>query len=1004
MARKRKQRSTTPEQAASPPPSPTQTTDSEKRSRRSRRSGRGEPVGLVAEWRMWKTLASELRQNWVIIVVPLAIALLLRLIKLGNSDLWIDEIMVYYDALHGTFESVSRAHRVHLGAVGWILNHLSDSPFGLRLWGALLGGFAAGAMGIAGTWFAGRRNGLIWGVLAALNPYLIFYSQDGNYYGPMSFFAATQLMLYIAFFRGAPLGSLLGIVIVGGISFFNHPFGALMTVVALGGCLLGSLIYGKIRREMYSINPKDWLQRPGLIVLFLIPFVLGPKLAKAFVASYAKLTSIIDLGSGLRQVEFSFRFFRDAYTSFGVTHFHPGNMAHFLAYVVFAMAVGGMVWMIVRCRKTIPYLPVAGLMLLTPVISYLVVLNIDAPILFRLRYFTFHSPLFLGAVGFFCFAVGEVLGGKEQKRTVAVSYAALAVVCLIWLPYLGKWYFTDRSNFRSLSEQLAEQRSPSDNIYIPLYHDVAQAEYYFPLMDPPIDLGAIRETHALSQASRLAKSYLLYQLYGEKTAWVISAWREVPTPALWNFMEKAVPTPYRGHSATYKFGDARLYKWTYGDRALLPHTAAEFEVGDKDAPLLVAEAGTWRITNAQGGETPEDLSVRVEGAETEFDDAGNLILTSRGVLQTTIAASGKARLIAAPVYDEDVEIPATDSVIYVEDERISERKAKGGIPTVRRPFDGQYSYVLWVDPDEERQLVLRPVQRSKKYEESARKNSSQCSSGELWLEVACDGKHMGMWRVPVAEEESVISVPTGITLPPGNHLINVYGFTPRLGYSPYNYWNWAGLEWNENGQPAVPSLEEAGAPFVVFPRAVYDWGPAGAEQLPANYGEAGAGYFRKVSDSVVGPSGRPALVVDLEEKATQKEAYHTIFTQPMPVQPGQLLAFSTWLWVDGTTTHDAMLATLFFDSNGQMISRQLGSQQKMTGKLSLGWRRFVEVVPVPQNAALAAPAVMVFPPDPKKAELVGKVYFDAICSLQDGPAVERIPNLEDSLFFDVDGE
>ena len=933
----------------------------------------GKPVGLVAEWLVWKQLLAAVRDNWIVILVPLAIALILRLLRLNNSDLWMDEIAIYRDALQGTFHSVSPAHRVHLKSAGWILNHISDSPVGLRLWGALLGSLTAPAMAIGGLWLAGRRNGMIWGILAALNPYLIQYSQDANYYGPMSFFAAAQLALYISFFRGAPLASLAGILGVGLVSHFNHPFASLLTAVALGGCILGSLIFGRIRQEIYAVNPRHWLQRPGIPVMLFMALFIGPKIGKAFLSSYKTLASMFEFGTPLKYAEFSFAFFHDVYTKFGVTMYHPGEAGKLLAFVPFLMALGGVVWLIAGQRKSIAHLPVAGLMVVAPIASYVVIFNIQANHGFYLRYFTFQVPLFLGAAGYFCHVVGEMAAGKDGGRDSAMkgavpACAAAGVLCLIWVPFLANWYAADRSNFRTLSAELTTRWKPGETIYMPMNHDATQAHYYLGREEPRFYPGRVTNTRALPQANQMARSYLLHRLYGQESAWIISAWRHPVIPALWHFMQSGVPMIYGGTSAHGHLEDARLYHWLFGRRVLMPCGASRFDIGASEEKLLASRAGTWRISvrNKRDFSPGPDLHIEGPGTEVSRTENESWLVETDDVTRLTIRGTSGLSLQAVPVFADEEVIPPGESMDYVEDERMEEMELDNGREAIRREFDGMYSYVLWVDPKDDRQLVLLPMRRTKEFEEKGKTDPSRSPNGDLWLAVACDGKHLGMWRLPVGTEEKIVPIPTGIVLPAGNHRIDISGFTPRLGYLPYNPWTWAGMEWNREKQAPIRSLEESGLRFAKFPQAVYDWGEAGAEGLPLGYAEAAAGYHRQVSNNVKGPSGNPALVFDLTKPATDKQAYHTLFVTPFKVTPGEFVAFSSWLWMDGTTTHDAMLVTMFFDKDGQLVHRQLGSQQKMTGRLSFGWRRFVEVVPVPRGAVLAAPGVMIFPPDDRE--------------------------------------
>lgn len=950
MARRRRQRPPAPAVPALPQPLPAPV-----------------PGGLSLERQAWTDLGREVWNQRLLLLALLAAALALRFFRLGHSEVWLDEVLVFEDALAGTNRHISTSHRLHLTAVGWFLNHLGATPFWLRTWGALLGSLAVPVLGVAGLWLGGRRMGWACGVLAALHPFLVFYSQDANYYGGMTFFAAVQVACFVAFFRGAPLAGLTGIAAAGALSFLNHPFSILFSGLAAGGCVLGSLVYPTLRRAIYRLDPREWPRSPAVPLVAIALLLAGPALSSGLTRALDIFQARLSVGDPPGNVEFTWRFFNWVATCYGVTYFRNElPVARALAWIPTAFWLGGLGLLAMRTRHNRPSLPVAGLSLLAVVAGLLAVFNLRHHGFYP-RYLTFVIPAAIPVVATACLALGDALARHRQM----FATTGFAILLAVQLPFLGWYLFADRANFRSLAQVLERDHQPGDSVWAIARVESYQTDFYFGRSSAPPSPRDVRLWGFYGRYDAVIRGAISSQLAGRDTVWLISSWRWADRPALWGFLASLGPPHFAARSPHGPRQDALLYRWTTGRRIFHPTAATAPE--DASGPWYVVAPGRWRVV-----ETGQEFS-----------------FARPGFVQPDMPARP---LRIEPIYDEVVRIGPFDQIDLPDDQRHEEAVFQD-LPVFRRRYDGPVSHLVWIPEAGTHHLVLKVVQRTaaRLAEETGRDDPDP----DLLLAVAANGVHMGIWRLPAGPDERLVSLPLDVALPPGNNRIDVHGTTQRLGYTPDNPWMWAGLEVHA-GRPTDPwpRWDQLDAIRIVpFPQPMLNWGWPGTTPLDPRVVESGASYHRSVPGTVSGPSGAPALVVDLDAPTRGRpNAYHFLLAPRVPAE-GNMLAFSTYLRLEGTDTHAVALAAGYFDEHGALVHLEIGHQQLMVAPLTFGWRRFVEVIPVPAivwrdgvavPVASVAPGVLVFPPDPQEARPAGKVHVDAIAHLLDarGPFAE----------------
>ncbi|MEQ8818767.1 MAG: hypothetical protein RLY93_00875 [Sumerlaeia bacterium] len=958
--------------------------------KRREAAGMEEPaVGWKAEWALLRRLGAEAASAWKLLLGVWIAAILARLFQLGEAGLWLDEVTVLNDAVAGTNVIVSSAHDMHLAMVRFFTSLFGENGFGLRFWSALSGSFAAPALALAGLWLghgmgrgaedngaAARGLGLVAGALGALSPYLIYFSQDGNYYGAMAMIAAMQVAVYVALFRGAPLGGLTALFLLSLLAYLNHPFGVVFSAIALGGGVLGVSIYPSLRRTAISFYPGHWAQRPAVPILILASIFVFPKLKPIFAALGQRSQELIDVGQTFNNIAFGLPFFRWVYTSFGVTFYRPGVVAELAAWVVFGFAVAGVVLLARRALASDRMAQaLAGLALLAPVLSFALIFSISIDKGFYLRYLTSLVPVYLLTVALGLLALGRWAASLRRESPSRAAGYALAVAAVLILPFLLKYYAADLSNNRGMAEELVRLRSGGQPIFQLAKIDTHHNEYALSQTEPPLwpEIENLRADHRFPN---MAASHMIHRLLGVPDAFAYTTFREADHAAITNWMIDSIPVAYHGTSKKGPQEDAYLLHWRYGGRLLLPGAATRFEAGPENA-LFAAGEGRWRLS-------PQDAPDRTL-ATLESEGIARIGLSDNGL-------KANAALQATPLFPERFVLPPTAVVDYVDDPRIYEESwpedaPEGeGIPVVRRRFMGGFSHLLWSPAGERRQLVPRVI---------------RSADQDLFLEIAVDGVHRGVWRVEKGAPE-LVRVPLGVDLAPGNHRVSIHGFSPTMGGSGLE-WRWAGLEWNtERTEPQAPigTSEEL---FVAFPEPVLSWAGDAEGGLRRGLLEQSPSYTRRIGANGPGPSGQQPLVFDLDAPAKNPRGYHFLFAPPVPTGGKPLIGFSTYLKMEGSQSHDAALAVAFFNSQGQMIGSKIGSQQKLDliNEAGTQWVRFVEITGLPPQAAAAAPGVIVFPPDPSKADPKGTIAFDALAGLAQGEDLAGDPWLPESLFWTV---
>ncbi|MDX1973355.1 MAG: hypothetical protein SFY68_12560 [Candidatus Sumerlaeia bacterium] len=943
---------------------------------------------------------SEYRKILPELLLITIVAAILRFLFLDRPDLWMDEVRVYFDAIRGTNEVVSDAHRVHLGILGWLLNNISDSPWMLRFWGALAGTLAVPIMALTAYLLGGRPLFRVCGFLAAFSPFLVFYSRDANYYGPMTFFASLQLLCIALFVCKQRVLSVILLCLTAVITHYNHPFASIHSVVSIS--IVGLLTLVDLWNHRAHLM--KYLSTKGVVFL-VIGFLLFAGLlvfvGKGYSQTFGVLQDKFSFGKPLANVSLTPTFFYQLFTSLLVVHVPVQGyetVSRFLGLIPFVLAIFG-VFQVVRSflqrlqgasdssnhQNGIAQIAVVGVILLSLILALFVIFNVSYRTFYP-RYFSFLVP-----GGMLCVALGICSLSSFAGKSFRSEYL-LAPILLFYAFQLTPHYSPKAANFKLLDEYVENESTEDSRVFFPVNEELSQALFYF----NSEQLEAFILHHLRPSLKHSARNWLSLYLYGRKDVIVASAWRHAPLGEFWTHLDAITETVVAGTSVHGPEQNARVYHWKTADRALLPNIATRFEYGPGTNTVVVDE-GHWKLHGD---------SKLIDQLKSRFSSSTPDSVQNSASVLYSFDAQSSGTLLALPVIPEKLDLGPFGHYNLTNDTRNKEgilvdgkvivpgdfEEEPEGEPVFQMAFDGVFNYVIYQPANEQRHLVFKRFCSAEPLPKGHGKNT-------FLYEVAVNGVHQGIYPSEDKPGEWV-ETQIDLVLPPGNQNVMVYATKIRLN-DPFHDWIWGGTEWNQ-GPATKPTLPVPDSLLTKIPdSSPFIWGEPGAVNLSPQFVPTAPHYNRHVSSERTGPSGSKALLFTFNGNYSHaKEVYSQTFTKPIPVREGQLFVYSTFIRNEYAKDYAASLMNLFLDANGKSMGATQGKQQHSTYPQAQRWVRYVEIVQIPKGCAYFAPGVFVYPPDPAKTKQQGRFMLDAITPAtgQEGPFTPGY--LTPALFFD----
>ncbi len=240
-------------------------------------SRRGGPAPLVA---IAEAARTRSRAFWIVAGLT-AVAALLRFLTLGAESYHHDEIVTASRILRGDFGHAMNAVGFSEStpplyyALAWLwAQAFGTAEFGLRSLSALAGVATVPVIYLAAAELRGRRAGLMAAALAAVNPMLLWYSQEARAYALLTLLCAISLLYCVRAARYGRRRDLVWWGVASALALATHYFAAFLIVGevavlarrrgrdALPGIsivALGALLLAPLAIHQASLNHAEWI-------------------------------------------------------------------------------------------------------------------------------------------------------------------------------------------------------------------------------------------------------------------------------------------------------------------------------------------------------------------------------------------------------------------------------------------------------------------------------------------------------------------------------------------------------------------------------------------------------------------------------------------------------------------------------------------------------------------------------------------------------------------------
>ncbi len=224
------------------------------------------------------------RKQFIILTLLLCITgLFVRSLQIDRMALWGDEACMVYlcqDSIPdivGALQSPDRPDVDVAPPVYFVLLHLWFSIFGwgvvaFRAYSVFWGVLTILASILAGTELFSRKTGLITGLLVALSPFQIWYSQEGRMYSMAAFFAVmTVLGMARVFRRPERVSSWLSFIIPGILLIYTQYYGVLLLAALY--CALIMKVFLERQRQQRQFLLRGFWASAVLTTLAYLPWL-----------------------------------------------------------------------------------------------------------------------------------------------------------------------------------------------------------------------------------------------------------------------------------------------------------------------------------------------------------------------------------------------------------------------------------------------------------------------------------------------------------------------------------------------------------------------------------------------------------------------------------------------------------------------------------------------------------------------------------------------------------
>jgi 4-amino-4-deoxy-L-arabinose transferase-like glycosyltransferase len=392
------------------------------------------------------------------------LAALLRLATLGQQSFWFDESMTYF-IIHGSPAAVLDAISAHEVTpplyyyLAWAWTHVfSSAEFGLRSLSAVAGIATVGVAYLIGKELSTRRTGLVLAVLVAVNPLLVWYSQESRAYSLLVLTSAVSFLFFVRSLHKRSVLNLAGWALFSILAFLTHYFGLFLVGVEC------ALLFVSIRRLRDLATTFCAAAAVGAVGLAILPFAVQQRDAGGgeWIASIALKTRVIQIPQ-----QFMVGF---------------GSVARPVAVLACACLVAIAIWLVIF-RTTAVEKRGAALALTVGVLSLAVPFALTA---FDIDYMSSRNVI----AAWVPLAAGVACGVSATKAP-RLGLATVAALCLVSLFAVGSVIAKpqlQRADWRAITHKLSQPSGVSRAVVLMGYQS-GPIQVYLPSAKKMPDQG-----------------------------------------------------------------------------------------------------------------------------------------------------------------------------------------------------------------------------------------------------------------------------------------------------------------------------------------------------------------------------------------------------------------------------------------------------------------------------------------------------------------------------------
>jgi 4-amino-4-deoxy-L-arabinose transferase-like glycosyltransferase len=354
------------------------------------------------------------------------LAATLRLYKLGDWSLWIDESFTIHDALNNSFGTKP---------INYLFVKFFLLIFGVSEWAARIGPAMAGILSIVAAYYFFKRvfdqnTALLGSLFLAFSSWHIYWSQNSRHYSLLLLFAILSLWcFYTAFENDSPLLTILSLIFFA-FGVLTHP-----SIIFLMPALIGYLVLVYLLKyeggDGYNLRN---------LLLFLVPVgIVGLSSGPMYKKHFETFAAMSGSGDPLHVLK---------------------TTAYYIQIPFLILTSVAVIYLLMQRDRRGTFLGMAGFIPLT----ILIIVSLFARASSEYIYYTL--PVYCLTSAYFMVHIVKGPGGKVNIPAIGIS------VTMILIQFSHNYfYFTyqhgDRPRWKEAAEYVIQHKRESDTIISP---------------------------------------------------------------------------------------------------------------------------------------------------------------------------------------------------------------------------------------------------------------------------------------------------------------------------------------------------------------------------------------------------------------------------------------------------------------------------------------------------------------------------------------------------------